>query len=179
VGGAAATDEPGRSCLRPGRGEVSSSTVDVDVEQVPMGLVLPLRQRVLRPHQQIAEIINDGDLTGVHFAAFDDAGVIVGVASLHDATGDAKDQPRWRLRGMAIEPAWQRKGVGRAVMAALLDFVARSGGGGIRCAARLHAVEFYEKFGFVTVGEVYEEPVIGPHVRMERVVDAMQGQAAT
>jgi predicted GNAT family N-acyltransferase len=153
--------------------------VDVDVEQVPMGLVLPLRQRVLRPHQEIAEIITDGDLTGVHFAAFDAASVIVGVASLHNETGDAESEPRWRLRGMAIDGAWQRRGVGRDVMDALLEFVARSGGGEIWCAARLHAVEFYEKFGFVTVGDVFEEPVIGPHIRMERLVDATTAQVAT
>lgn len=72
---------------------------------------------------------------------------------------------------MATEPALQRQGVGRALMTGLLDFVARSGGGALWCNARLHAVGFYEGFGFVVTGEVFEEPEIGPHVRMARVVE--------
>jgi GNAT superfamily N-acetyltransferase len=135
-----------------------------------MGLVLPLRQRVLRPHQRLAEVITDGDSTGIHFAAFGDD-VIVGVASLQSEPAGPASEPCWRLRGMAIDPTMQARGVGRAVMSELLDFVARSGGGQIWCAARMAAVGFYERFGFDVIGDVFEEPVIGPHIRMERHVE--------
>ena len=138
-----------------------------------MRLVLPLRQRVLRAHQQIDEIVTDGDRSGVHFAAFDETGAIVGVASLHDER-EAAAEPIWRLRGMAIDERCRGEGVGRAVMDEVLDFIATSGGGLFWCNARLPAVGFYEKFGFVTVGEEFEEPVIGRHVRMERVVEGYQ-----
>jgi len=47
-------------------------------------------------------------------------------------------------------------------MTGLLDFVARGGGGALWCNARLRAVGFYELFGFVVAGEVFEEPDIGP-----------------
>jgi predicted GNAT family N-acyltransferase len=149
--------------------------VHVDVEQVPAFLVLPLRQRVLRPHQSVSEAVFEGDATGTHFAAFDPSSAIVGVVSLIGEPPDERGTRSWRLRGMATEPALQRQGIGRALMSGLLDFVARSGGGALWCNARLHAVGFYEHFGFAATGEVFEEPDIGPHVRMARVVEPSRG----
>ena len=165
-----------RAAVIPGTGRalaraVESADVHLDVEQVPAFLVLPLRQRVLRPHQSVSEVGFEGDATGTHFAAFNNSSAIVGVVSLIVEPPDERGAPSWRLRGMATEPALQRQGVGRALMSGLLDFVARSGGGAIWCNARLHAVGFYELFGFVVTGEIFEEPDIGPHVRMARVVE--------
>ena len=149
--------------------------MQIDVEQVPAFLVVPLRQRVLRPHQSVSEVGFEGDATGTHFAAFDASSAIVGVVSLIGEPPDERGSPSWRLRGMATEPALQRQGVGRALMTGLLDFVARGGGGALWCNARLRAVGFYELFGFVVAGEVFEEPDIGPHVRMARVVEPSLG----
>jgi len=151
--------------------------VQIDVEQVPAFLVLRLRQSVLRPHQNVVDVGFEGDATGTHFAAFDTSSAIVGVVSLIGEPPDESGTPSWRLRGMATEPTLQRQGVGRALMTGLLDFVARSGGGGIWCNARLHAVGFYELFGFVVTGEVFEEADIGAHVRMARVVERSLGDS--
>jgi predicted GNAT family N-acyltransferase len=157
---------------------VESAAVHVDVEQVPAYLVMPLRQRVLRPHQNVGDVGFEGDEGGTHFAAFDASSAIVGVVTLIVDRPDSGGTPSWRLRGMATEPALQHQGVGRALMTGLLDFVARSGGGAIWCNARLHAFGFYEVFGFVATGEVFEEPDIGPHVRMARFVDPSPGDPA-
>lgn len=140
-----------------------------------MYLVLPLRQKVLRPHQSITEVGFAGDANGTHFAAFDDLSSIVGVVSLvSDPATDSTTT--WRLRGMAADPDRQGRGIGRALMIGVLDFVARAGGGKIWCHARLHAVGFYERFGFVTTGASFEEPEIGPHVLMERTVNAIDNE---
>ena len=130
---------------------------------------------MLRPHQRLADVGFEGDATGTHFAAFDAASAIVGVVSLISEAPDESGASRWRLRGMATDPDRQGQGVGRALMIGLLDFVARSGGGALWCNARLHAVGFYERFGFVVAGEVFEEPEIGSHVRMARVVELVAG----
>jgi predicted GNAT family N-acyltransferase len=151
---------------------IECAAVRVDVEQVPVYLVLALRQKVLRPHQNVADVGFDGDAAGTHFAAFDAASEIVGVVSLIGEPRDEIGTSRWRLRGMATDPDYQGQGVGRALMTGLLDFAARSGGGAVWCNARLHAVGFYERFDFVITGDVFEEPEIGPHVRMERAVES-------
>jgi len=50
--------------------------------------------------------------------------------------------------------------------------VSTRGGGLLWCAARIRAVPFYARAGFSPLGDFYEEPVIGTHVLMWRVVAA-------
>jgi GNAT superfamily N-acetyltransferase len=72
---------------------------------------------------------------------------------------------------MATAPEWQGKGVGTSVLAAVVKYVAEAGGGLFWCNARLPAVGFYEQAGMSTTGEPWEEPVIGPHIAMLKMVD--------
>jgi hypothetical protein len=76
----------------------------------------------------------------------------------------------WRLRAMATHPQWRGRGVGAAVVRAVTDHVAAQGGSLLWCNARLGARRFYERAGLTTWGEVWQEPVIGPHVVMYKRV---------
>ena len=76
----------------------------------------------------------------------------------------------WRLRAMATEERVRGQGLGRRVLEAVIDHVAATGGGLLWCSARIGAVSFYERAGFTTSGEPYQEPVIGTHVLMWRTV---------
>ena len=108
----------------------------------------------------------DGDRehSSGHFAAYVDHRV-VGVASVIEEP--ESDGPGvWRLRGMAVSPALRGGGVGAALLERVRDFVARSDGGLLWCNARVTAQGFYLAAGFVVVGEPWDEPGIGPHVRM-------------
>jgi predicted GNAT family N-acyltransferase len=49
----------------------------------------------------------------------------------------------------------------------VLVYVARQGGGLLWCNARISARSFYERAGFVTRGDVWDDPNLGPHVKME------------
>jgi len=80
------------------------------------------------------------------------------------------DVPAWRLRGMATAEGWRGRGVGRGVLAAVVEHICGAGGGLLWCHARLSAAQFYERAGLVKAGEPWEEPVIGPHVVMWRLV---------
>lgn len=145
------------------------------VEQVRPEITYGLRQRILRPGMAPAEAFfaGDRDRSSGHFAAYVDHRV-VGVASILEEPED--DGPgHWRLRGMAVEPAHRGTGVGSALLERVRDFVARSGGGLIWCNARISAQGFYERAGFVAAGAPWEEPGIGPHVRMHSEV--AQGKA--
>jgi ribosomal protein S18 acetylase RimI-like enzyme len=73
---------------------------------------------------------------------------------------------------MATADGFRRQGIGRAVLAAALAHVADHGGGLLWCTARLGAVEFYRQAGFVTRGESWDEPNLGPHVAMSRTMPA-------
>lgn len=137
------------------------------VKMVNPADVYPLRHRVLRPHQTLAECVwaQDTDPDTAHFAAELD-GQIVGVASIAICPRE-KDPPNtWRLRGMATVPELQSKGIGAAVLAACLDHAKSKGGALLWCNARTTALAFYRRHGFKTVGDEFEISGIGPHYVM-------------
>jgi GNAT superfamily N-acetyltransferase len=138
----------------------------VTVEQVRPEITYALRREVLRPGRGWDELAlpGDGEHSTGHFAGYLDHEV-VGVASVIEEP-EADGPGLWRLRGMAVDPAVRGKGVGSALLARARDFVTRSGGGLLWCNARVSAEGFYRAEGFVTVSEVWDEPEIGPHVRM-------------
>lgn len=71
---------------------------------------------------------------------------------------------------MATADGWRGKGVGAQVLAAALEHVEAAGGGLVWCNARTPAARFYERAGFQVIGEPWDDPEIGPHVRMWRAV---------
>ena len=132
-----------------------------------------LRYRVLRPHQSLAEMVYDADdePTSIHLAAFvaegGDGDEPVGVVTFNAAGLPIDPRPGdHRLRGMAVDQSWQGSGVGRALVRAGLLAVAQAGGRRVWCNARLTATGFYERLGFTPVGETFDIPGIGGHVRM-------------
>lgn len=145
----------------------------ISVRPVTPAETRPLRQLVLRPGQPTESSFYPGDdhpLT-VHLGAFlQDQ--LVGIASLYAErrdTGKAQG-PGWRLRGMASAPEVRGRGVGRALLQASVEHVARRGGGELWCNARMPAVPFYAASGFEVVSEQFDIPDIGPHVVMRRMV---------
>ena len=148
------------------------------VERVPADVTLPLRQRVLRPHETLEQLALHGDDApdAGHFAAFDEEDEVVGTATVrrHPPPWDPDDASAWRLRGMATAEGVRSRGVGSQVLAAVVDHVADNGGGVLWCNARTPAIEFYRRAGFETRGEEWLDPVIGPHIVMLRWVDPRQ-----
>lgn len=148
--------------------------------------VLPVRRLVLRPHQRLAETTFPGDSAPAtaHFCAEDEGGRVVCVATVCQEEiawppGDARPEGTvgatpWRLRGMATIPEWRGKGAGSALLAAVVNHVAGMGGGVLWCNARLSAVAFYERAGMVRIGHPWDEPVIGPHVKMWKMVSGQK-----
>jgi predicted GNAT family N-acyltransferase len=141
--------------------------VTARVERVDPEVVRPLRQRVLRPHQTVAEQVfaGDDDPRAAHFAAYDDDGVVIGIASMTPEGGPGA----FRVRGMATDPERGRgTGAGGALLMACLDHARAAGATRVWCNARTPARGFYERHGFVAQGEEFELPDIGPHLVMSR-----------
>jgi uncharacterized membrane protein/GNAT superfamily N-acetyltransferase len=145
--------------------------VEITVRRVGARDALPLRQRVLRPHQTVDELAaEDGRQRDVaYFAAFDGE-LIVGVASVcrEPAPGVDDSVACWRLRGMATEDGYRSRGIGTAVLNAAIRYVGDHGGALVWCAARTPATAFYERAGFQQEGDTWVDPVLGPHVVMQR-----------
>lgn len=143
----------------------------VAVRRVEPAATRPLRQRILRPHQTLAELVAPGeeDMSSGWFAGVrDDGEVVACVGIMHEASPDHPGrEDAWRLRAMAVEPALRSAGLGRLLVDAVVDHVTAAGGGLVWCSARVPARGFYESAGFVATSDVYDQEPIGPHLRME------------
>ena len=138
-----------------------------EVRRVSAADTRPLRQRVLRPHQRIEEVgfAGDGVPGAAHFGAFVD-GDLVATASVHP-----EGEPGcWRLRGMATDEAHRGRGLGGALVDAVVKHVAAQRGRQLWCNARVRAADFYRRHGFVAEGDAFELPEIGPHLYMARAM---------
>jgi GNAT superfamily N-acetyltransferase len=144
----------------------------VQVQRVDAAATRPLRQRVLRPHETLEQLVFRGDdePESGHFAVLEGEEVVATGSARREPPPWAVDGPAWRLRGMATAEDRRNRGLGGAVLTAIVAHVRDHGGGLLWCNARLPAVAFYRRAGFVTRGESWEDPVIGPHIAMELFV---------
>jgi GNAT superfamily N-acetyltransferase len=128
--------------------------VVVRVVEVPAEATHDLRARVLRDGTHDDVVFPDDDDPGtVHLAAVDDRGRILAVGSFYRIDGEVK------LRGMAVEPARQGSGAGRAI---LEEAHRRFRGQRLWASVRDGAIGFYERLGWRIVGEGFDTPH-GPH----------------
>jgi predicted GNAT family N-acyltransferase len=124
-------------------------------------LASPIRFQVFVREQRVpAEIeLDDMDAPSLHAIAFENAKPI----------GTGRLLPDGHIGRMAILKEWRRRGIGAAILKALIDAAERRGDREIALSAQLHAVEFYRTHGFEPVGDVYEEAGI-PHQAMVRAL---------
>ena len=120
-------------------------------------LASPIRFQVFVREQRVpAEIeLDDMDAPSLHAIAFEN----------EKAIGTGRLLPDGHIGRMAILKEWRRRGIGAAILKALIDAAERRGDREIALSAQLHAVEFYRMHGFEPVGDVYEEAGI-PHQAM-------------
>jgi GNAT superfamily N-acetyltransferase len=132
----------------------------------------PLRQAVLRPGRPPESTVYPGDEApgAWHVGAYED-GDLRGIASVYcEAPAGEADPCAYRLRGMAVLPAYQGRGYGRALVQACVRHVLAHGGQTLWCDGRVSALGFYQALGFRPVGAVFDLPFSGPHFRLVRRV---------
>jgi GNAT superfamily N-acetyltransferase len=135
--------------------------VSVGVRPVDPAQTRALRQRVLRPHESLEELASH-EPPGVHAVGAFDGDELVGVGFVCPDGGSDE----WRVRGMATVPELRGRGVGSAILAALLDHARAQGATRVWCNARTPALSLYSRAGFQVESEEFEIPGIGPHFVM-------------
>jgi GNAT superfamily N-acetyltransferase len=141
---------------------------DILIRRASTDEILDLRWRILRAGLPPGTANFDGDdePTTHHFVAVQDCKVVGCVTILRRPW---QDGPAWQLRGMAVEPLLQRRGVG-AMLLEVVESTLRREPHSLRlwCNARAPATGFYEKHGWGIVGEAFEIPTAGPHYKMTK-----------
>jgi predicted GNAT family N-acyltransferase len=121
-----------------------------DILRKPMGL----------PYSS-AVFAEDVQPTTTHYLALVED-ELVGCVSLVESP----EQRRTQLRGMAVRADHQNRGIGRLLLQHLQTPQLLQSTN-LWCNARQAAVGFYERNGWVTVGDCFDIPHIGPHIKME------------
>jgi len=128
---------------------------EFDVRRASRDEILELRGRVLSSVEaRVGALPNDLAPATRHWAAVA-AGAVVGCVSVMALRGFA-------LRGMAVSPEHQRGGVGTALVGVVCAEVEAP----MWCNARLDAVDFYARLGWIAVGPIFDIKGHGPHQRM-------------
>lgn len=123
---------------------------DVSIEQIRPELTWRLRRDVLYPQQEMLEMKMDEDTNGYHFGAFQN-NKLVGVVSLFQRDND------WQFRKFAVKPSVQNQGIGSNILQYITNFAINEGGTKLWCNARLSAIPFYLKHGFMQTGELFSK----------------------
>lgn len=95
-----------------------------------------------------------------HVVVWGDGGEALGTARLHP------DGDRAKIGRMAVRKPWRGKGLGKAMLAALVEEARRQGVTRLTLSAQTAALDFYAKAGFEATGPVFDDAGI-PHRLME------------
>jgi GNAT superfamily N-acetyltransferase len=136
----------------------------VDVVEVAAEAVRPLRREVLRDGRPEADVTFPTDDTGFHLAVLDDEGVVIGIASFFESPAPRRPgRVAWQLRGMAVAPVWQGRGVGQRLLDEAVRRLRALGVEVVWADGRDTALRFYERAGWVVEGEGYVTSTGLPH----------------
>lgn len=148
---------------------------------VPAAATRPLRRTVLLaghpPELSVFPGDEDEDTfhVGVTRSSVDGSTALIAIASMFLEPGPACSTSgpasgEWRLRGMASDPQHRGIGAGMVALDACLQQVRERGAWRAWCNARTPAVGFYERAGWTVRSDVFDIPVAGPHVVMDRLL---------
>ena len=143
---------------------------NVVVRRANVEEIVDLRHAVLRQGLPRDAAIFDGDHaeSALHFAAVA-GGRAICCATFHLNAWEGK--PAWQLRGMATDPAFRSKGIGKQILSLAEETIRQASQ--VRmlwCNARTPALEFYKKQGWRVVSEEFFIPTAGPHFRMIKLL---------
>ena len=122
--------------------------------------------------------LDEADPRCVHVVARDAAGNAIGTgrlvppdeATAGDGHGEASGAPAARIGRMAVLSGWRGRGVGDALLAALIEAAQRRGWQRVMLHAQATAIRFYQRHGFLPRGARFIEAGI-EHLTLWRQID--------
>jgi ribosomal protein S18 acetylase RimI-like enzyme len=138
------------------------------IQKITSTETYPVRHIVLRAGKPIESCKFDGDeLVSTHHFGYYFNNQIIGVISLFAIDNSHFiTQKSFQIRGMAVLPAFQKQGVGEALVKEAEKFCTTQKADLIWFNARTSAVGFYQKMGYEILGPEFEIYDVGPHFLM-------------
>ncbi|AZQ42863.1 GNAT family N-acetyltransferase [Nonlabens ponticola] len=132
-----------------------------------------VRHPVLRTGRPVETCKMDGDdlESTIHLGAYD-GDLLVGVTTLLldsiaelDYLNHSKEKT-YRMRGMGVLANQQGNGIGRKIVEHAENLLRDNGIKLLWFNARIVAIPFYLKLGFIKYGNQFDVPNVGPHYNM-------------
>jgi len=146
--------------------------LQVEINKVDAEKIRPLRHSELRKGQDFSttSYLKDYEEGTFHMACIVDDQIVTCATFYAQTSMKIKSNKAYRLRGMATDSNFQRKGYARNLMVESFKELKKSDCDMLWCNARLGAVNFYKSVGFKIIGELFDIEAIGPHYYMYKEI---------
>ncbi|RUA10307.1 MAG: GNAT family N-acetyltransferase [Flavobacteriia bacterium] len=129
-----------------------------------------IRKIVLRKNIELpSEFKGDHDQDTFHLGLFYIEQLVCVVSFMKNNHPDLKGN-QYQLRGMATLEEFQKKGLGKLLIEHSEKILQERNAGLVWCNARVKALNFYKKQGFLIYGKQFEIPLIGGHYVMYKPI---------
>ena len=147
--------------------------LQVHIKKVDVEKIRPLRHSELRKGQDFSttSYLKDYEVDTFHMAYISDEKIVTCATFYPEKSTKIKSENAYRLRGMATDSRFKRKGYASNLMAESFKELKKRDCDMVWCNARLVAVDFYKSVGFNIIGEIFDIEAIGPHYYMYKEID--------
>lgn len=149
-----------------------TTQLQVEINKVDADKIRPLRHSELRKGQDFSttSYLKDYEEGTFHMACIVDDKIVTCATFYAQTSIKIKSNKAYRLRGMATDSQFQRKGYARNLMIESFKELKKRNCDMVWCNARLVAVSFYESLGFKIKGDLFDIAEIGPHYYMYKEI---------
>jgi predicted GNAT family N-acyltransferase len=144
----------------------------VNIRKVDAERIRPLRHSELRKGQDFSttSYLKDYEINTFHMACIVDDKPVTCATFYPEKSTKIRTENAYRLRGMATDSRFKRKGYASNLMAESFKELKKRDCNMVWCNARLVAVDFYKSVGFKITGELFDIKGIGPHYYMYKEI---------
>jgi predicted GNAT family N-acyltransferase len=149
-----------------------TTQLKVNIRKVDAEIIRPLRHSELRKGQDFSttSYLKDYEVDTFHMACVVDDKTVTCATFYPERSTKIKSENAYRLRGMATDSRFTRKGYASNLMAESFKKLKKRDCDMVWCNARLVAVDFYKSVGFKITGELFDIEGIGPHYCMSKEI---------
>ena len=149
-----------------------TTQLQVEINKVDAESIRSLRHSELRKGQDFSttSYLKDYEEDTFHIACIVDDKIVTCATFYPEKSIKIKSDNAYRLRGMATDSNFQRKGYASGLMEESFKELKKRDCDMVWCNARLVAVDFYKSVRFKITGELFEIAGIGPHYYMYKEI---------
>ena len=149
-----------------------TTQLKLEINKVEAKKIRPLRHSELRKGQDFSttSYLRDNDNETFHMAGIKEHKVVTCATFYPEFSERISSVNGYRLRGMATDSKYQRKGYASDLMEKSFKELKKRNCDMLWCNARLVALDFYKSVGFKITGKLFDIAGIGPHYYMYKEI---------